>query len=1014
MRDKVHALLTIKSGEEGMVSMLLTQSVFLGFFIGAFDISAHSLLLSTYSEKIMARGYILSGITGIILGYFFNWLKTRSQFKNLLIINLFAATFLTLLLWTAMLLFHVKWIVFLVFIMFAPLNIFILLGFWEMTKKLFTKEQVRRLQPIADVGLIMGTILIALIIPILFSFKFQVSDILLLSALSLFMAAVIQIMIGNRFIHAGDRNSQDIGKNGKFRFQSVVFHEDPYIRIIGFFSALSVLTAIFIQYSFMAVTRELYPVAENMAGFLCLFTGSLMIMILFLKLVVYDLFLHTYGLKACLIATPLLIVVFTSMAILIGSAMGYTPDVPGGFIIFFILIATAGLISKALKDSVQTPSLKIINQAVRKRTGTEIISGTTVLDFNVLILFSGVILTLFGLFSSVKIIHFAMVLLIIAVLWLYVAFRLHREYRNSVHKVADEVKIVRPESVNSSVEYYFKNKYASHLMFRKDYFSLISGSNSAMDESKSKWYYEKMIDYAFTNKDLNLIPVLKKISLITGLDENTRLRSVETVRILQEISASNKTTDGKFSESQLILSGTRKPQTTEILRLLRDSSIESKKLAIYMIGKFGLSDLSTEVCGYLNIPGLSSDASEVLKTFGQEAENALIRLYLSSSGNMELCRTILHLLEKRCNSDITGFLFSRLWSNSRQLKEMALKSLINCNFKPSEVETERLNQLSSEIIGIITWCMTAKISLQEDNDTFLREKINGEIVRWKRFLFSILSITYNSEIISTIKEYTENGPLESVSYALEITDTLVSDNIKTQLIYLLDDVPEEVKLRNLFQFYTVDTPDRKKILEDIINRDYNLLGLWTKACALRTMRGIEDDDLAESVTALLFSPEEIIREESAYLIARANPELYISASERIPDLIKNPLDKIINGERENREMIFEKVQFLSALFEGIPEDELLSLASEMKFMNNSATYPENLSEGSIIWTITDDNSSKKVYVYYDISGDGRDADTNQWKNQPCYYLRLAEIEQYCIQYPHNSLKILKYIDDNES
>jgi hypothetical protein len=177
---------------------------------------------------------------------------------------------------------------------------------------------------------------------------------------------------------------------------------------------------------------------------------------------------------------------------------------------------------------------------------------------------------------------------------------------------------------------------------------------------------------------------------------------------------------------------------------------------------------------------------------------------------------------------------------------------------------------------------------------------------------------------------------------------------------------------------------------------------------------MEDSDLAESVTALLFSPEEIIREEAAYLIARSNPELYISASERIPDLIKNRLDKIINGEIEKREMLFEKVQFLSSLFGGILEDELLSLASDMELINNSATYPEDLSEGFIIWTIAEDNKSKKGYVYYDISGAGRDASTNQWKKLPCYYLRLAAVEQYCFQFPDNSIEILKYIDDNES
>ena len=56
-----------------------------------------------------------------------------------------------------------------------------------------------------------------------------------------------------------------------------------------------------------------------------------------------------------------------------------------------------------------------------------------------------------------------------------------------------------------------------------------------------------------------------------------------------------------------------------------------------------------------------------------------------------------------------------------------------------------------------------------------------------------------------------------------------------------------------------------------------------QSLTLRSISRIEGDEMAESVTALLFSPEEIIQEESANLIARSNPELYMSASQRIPD-----------------------------------------------------------------------------------------------------------------------------------
>jgi hypothetical protein len=80
--------LDIESGEESMVSMLLTQSVFLGIFIGAFDITAHSLLLSAFDEKMLARGYMVSGIAGVLVTSVYFWFLPRVKFRNFTIIIL--------------------------------------------------------------------------------------------------------------------------------------------------------------------------------------------------------------------------------------------------------------------------------------------------------------------------------------------------------------------------------------------------------------------------------------------------------------------------------------------------------------------------------------------------------------------------------------------------------------------------------------------------------------------------------------------------------------------------------------------------------------------------------------------------------------------------------------------------------------------------------------------------------------------------------------------------------------
>ena len=338
MRDNFFALPGIKSGEKSTVSMLLTQSVFLGIFFGAFDITAHSLLLSVFNEKMMARGYIVSGLAGIILVSLYSWFQTRIQFRNFAVVNLFIVTTLTILAWSMLILSPAKLMIFIVFIMLGPLNIMALLGFWETADRLFNYRHGKRIVRFLDTGLISGVIIISFAIPVLLSFKFQLNNILLLAASSVFVATIIQIRIG-KHIRPVDMNVEKYPEKSETeKSLFTFFREDSYIRTIGIFAALSVTALFFVQYLFMAVTKEQYPVAADMARFLGFFTGSTMIFTLFVKLVVFTRILHNYGLRTCLILSPVIVAVFTAMAVVFGLLIGYTPESIIGFLLFFLLL----------------------------------------------------------------------------------------------------------------------------------------------------------------------------------------------------------------------------------------------------------------------------------------------------------------------------------------------------------------------------------------------------------------------------------------------------------------------------------------------------------------------------------------------------------------------------------------------------------------------------------------------------------------------------------------------------
>jgi len=1013
MRDKFFALPGIETGEKSTVSMLLTQSVFLGIFFGAFDITAHSLLLSIFDEKMLARGYVVSGITGILLISLYSWFQKRLQFRNFAIINLFVVTALTLFLWSSLILYPVKWMILIVFIMLGPLNLMALLGFWGTTDRLFTFKQGRRMFRLVDAGLIIGIIIISYAIPVLLSFKFKLDNFLLVSASSVFVATIIQIRIGVRLRLVDKDVEQYPGRSKEKKFLFTVIRKDPYIRIISIFLVLSVLSAFFVQYLFMAVTREQYPAAENMARFFGFFTGSAMIFILFFKLVISTHVLHNYGLRTYLIISPVLVAVFTAIAIVIGLLIGYTPESTSGFLIFFLLLVFSKLFSKFLKNSVESPPFKVIYQTIDEKVKHSLQPGIVGTINEIATFSSGLILTFLGVFSFIKLIHFSLLLFLITIIMVYVAFRLYAGYRKAIRRETEKADRAGSENNILNKPDIFKNRFSAYVNFRSDYFSLITGDYSVLDNIRNKWYFEKIIDHAHFKKDINLLPVLKKVAISSGLDDAVRQHSIEVVGILEKHSTSLKSEDEKIDAAKKILSGTRRPQTTMILRLFRDNSIESKRLAIYLIGKFKLSDLLSEVCECLNIPGLEIDAYSVLRSFGKDAEEELLKIYLITSGNVNTSKTILRLLGKIGTKESIGFLFSRLRSNSRQLKEVTVKCLIDCGFKPSEEDKDFLHQLASEVIGLITWNLSAKICLKKSNVNFLLEEINKEITRWKMFLFNVLSITYNSDTITGIRENLESETPESVNYALEMVDIVISDSIKPKLISLLDAVPDEEKLKNLYRFFPVEIPNHKKLQEDIINRDYNLIGLWTKACTLRSISRIEDDDMTESVIALLFNPEGIIQEESANLIERSSHELYRSASARIPDSTKKRIDRIINGPVEKNELLFEKVQFLSKYFVGIPEDELLPLAGAMKYIKNFDVESQMLKEGCIIWSLSGDKIANEVHILYYGEKDRLTTAYQSRDNLTYYFIPLTAIEEYLFQFPDNSNEILKYIDKNE-
>jgi len=573
----------------------------------------------------------------------------------------------------------------------------------------------------------------------------------------------------------------------------------------------------------------------------------------------------------------------------------------------------------------------------------------------------------------------------------------------------------KPRVVPDVIEWgNLKNKFSGMTLFRTSLYHLGNGDLSVLDFINNKWFYEELFAYSRTNRDINLLPALKKIAGSVRYDESLRQHASEVVEIIEDQAARDKNQEntsassdesGRAENARRTLSGTRFPQTTEILRLLRDKSPELKRLALFLIGKFRMTDMIQEVCECLGVRGIEDDAFSVLQSFGTVAAKEVDRCYLKASGNVSSGKILLRLMSKIHPPAEMSFLVERLSSNSRPVREMALKTLEDTKYVVKESEKDRLKKIIFETFGTLTWIIAAQTSLKKGNNDFLSGELDKEYVRWKDYLLMLLRLVYGDKA-EEADEKSAGGKDNSLKSIPELSGLIFNSSTD------MEDYKK--RLKKLQHFFPVEVPAYKSLLEDLINCDYNLIGVWTKACTVRSIPEIDEEDLGESVVALLFSPEQILREESARLIARSDRKLYRATSERIPEATRNQLDKIVAGEITEKELVYEKVRFLSSVFKGINEDELLFLADKLAFARNDKRGIYSQPSNTIMWSFSAEKSEPEIFINQeDITDPGKISRDIRTTCYYCYVIPLSAVSEFKFQYPESSFGIFGYIDNCE-
>ena len=1043
--------LNIETREAGMVFLLVLQSFFIGVFFATLENSATTLFMMKYGEGQLGFGFLVSGILGMILTGTFSLLQNKISYSVLITINMILITLLTFAMWFSFSYTSWYWLEFSIFSLMGALYILSLVAFSGMATRLFTLRQGKRLFSIIDSGLVFGMIVISLAIPYIVNIIPSIKDLILISAVSIFFAFIFQSIIAVKYragLKEDERIEEDtvVEKVGLGKFLS-----NKYIRLLALFVMISMVALFFTAYNFLTVGRIKYPESNEFAVFFANFTIAVMAFSFVLKTFVYSKLIKTYGLQVSLMVAPVLIGFFALVAAVVGS-FGYDVE-SASFIVFFLLLALVRFFAINLKDSIQTPSLRLLFQPIDARIRYNVQAKVEGLVNEFSATLSGLILMGLGAVSFISLINYSHILVFIVAAWIYITIQLYREYQNMLR--------------NSLVEY--KQKKLQEEALGKDEHKEKEVKDNVLAVRKIEKQLEMMREYEPTLFDMKLDQLLKESNIQTrklalkSIDESEVFSSVKELKRIEKEDADAEVKklagevraklekslkslmDGEkilyLAKSKnhhdriraaKIIGDTADHQYSSLLKnLLRDLVPQVKLQAIHAIIHMNNHELWPSLIDQLSDERYRAATESAIIQIGEEILPNLERAYYKSGAESELLVSIVGLYGKIGGEQAIKYLLKKINDPNRQIVLQALYSLRALDFRAeSEMVQSQIFQAIELNISVAAWNIAAKHDVEEQGlSDLLVEALDREIADNYNMIFLLLSLAYDPESIEHIRENIESGTTEGVSFAIEMLDLFIAEQLKTVLFPLLEDNRPEEKIREMEAHFPINVYGNTDVLKQIMNRSANFLNNFTRACAIYTFLDLEKEDqkITNDIVANLFNPDPLLQETSAIVMNAIEPKTYLSSSERLSDQIREKLELSIRDFNQNPySVLIEKVIYLNRLEETLGKDQgmLEDLAINMRYreVKSGDKLLVNKGENPLIFIISGSATLKLSSASFEfgehqmlnnmifIESDGPEAEIKATSDMAIYQVDDELLRDLMFKYPNIAEIMLQAID----
>ncbi len=306
---------------------------------------------------------------------------------------------------------------------------------------------------------------------------------------------------------------------------------------------------------------------------------------------------------------------------------------------------------------------------------------------------------------------------------------------------------------------------------------------------------------------------------------------------------------------------------------------------------------------------------------------ALDTAFYRSGQSTQMMLRIIQVIGRIGGQRAREILWNKMDYPNKVIVSQVLLSLGECGFKAGISQITRIKYVIESDISDISWNLSALYEIGDDGfSEQIRTALRFEIQNDIEHIYTLLTMLYDTRSIQLVKENIDSGTAEGITYAIELLDVFLSEQLKQRVIPILDDVSDAERISRLEYFYPRVKLDSRLVLKFLINRDFTQSNRWTKACVLFQIGIRKIEDFKLDLIAQLFNPDLLIREVSAWALHKISAAEYEQNSRRLGADVKYELDALIIHSR--RIMRFEKVLFFQGIniFNGVPGLTLTYLA----------------------------------------------------------------------------------------